>query len=88
MTNQGDKDQFLHPLGRYRGQFTPENLAFDANLQEFASRVSIICSLETGGKINPEDAYREIKQLWKQLAQSKKELLDRPPTTPPAIPED
>ncbi|MDX2215551.1 MAG: hypothetical protein SFY66_19965 [Oculatellaceae cyanobacterium bins.114] len=79
MTNDPDdsKDQFLYPLGRFRGEFTPENLAFDANLQEFANRVSILCSLETGGKISPVDAYEEIKRLWKQIETSKQNLLDR-----------
>lgn len=69
-----DKDNFLHPRSRYRGKFTPENLAFNANLQEFAQRVSYICGLETGGKISPEQAYHEIKDLWKQLKKSKQEL--------------
>lgn len=72
-----NKDQFLNPLSHYRGDFTPENLAFDANLQEFASRVSILCNLETGGKISPVNAYEEIKQLWKQLELSKENLLDQ-----------
>ena len=69
-----DKDNFLHPRSRYRGKFTPENLAFNANLQEFAQRVSYICGLETGGKISPEQAYHEIKDLWKKLKKSKQEL--------------
>jgi hypothetical protein len=30
--------------------------------------------LETGGKVTPEDAYKQIKLLWKQLKQSKKQL--------------
>ncbi|MBD2462060.1 hypothetical protein H6G89_13480 [Oscillatoria sp. FACHB-1407] len=79
MTNDSDssKDQFLNPLGRFRGEFTPENLAFDANLQEFANRVSILCSLETGGKISPVAAYEEIKQLWAQLETSKENLLEQ-----------
>jgi hypothetical protein len=71
-----DKEQFLHPKSRYYGEFTPKNLAFNANLQEFASRVALICSLETGGKISPEEAYHRIKQLWSQLQQSKRYLLD------------
>lgn len=71
MTN---RDDFLHPRSRYYGDFTPENLAFNANLQEFAQKVTYICSLETGGKISPEDAYKQIKSLWKQLRNSKKNL--------------
>lgn len=69
------KDEFLMPRGKYHGEFTPQNLAFNANLQEFAQRVSIICNLETGGKISSEDAYKDIKKLWKDLKASKKNLL-------------
>ncbi|NJO40329.1 MAG: hypothetical protein HC769_01805 [Cyanobacteria bacterium CRU_2_1] len=83
-----DKDEFFNPQGRYYGEFTPENLAFNANLQEFANRVSIICGLETGGKIAPEDAYKEIKHMWKQLKRSKAELLDAPELPPPDLPPD
>jgi len=70
------KQQFINPTSRYYGEFTPEQLAFNANLQEFANRVSIVCGLETGGKISSHDAYDQIKQLWKQLKTSKKQLLD------------
>ncbi|OCQ97167.1 hypothetical protein BCD64_16565 [Nostoc sp. MBR 210] len=69
-----DKDDFIYPKGRYYGQVKPENLVFNSNLQEFANKVSYVCSLETGGKIPPEDAYEQIKALWKQLKQSKKQL--------------
>lgn len=68
------KDNFLYPRGRYYGQVKPENLVFNANLQEFAQRVSYICNLETGGKLPPEDAYEQIKALWKQLKNTKKQL--------------
>jgi hypothetical protein len=81
------KDKFFNPQSRFRGEFSPENLAFDANLQEFANRIAIICNLETGGRIAPEDAYKQIKQLWKQLKQSKNELLDVPKPPKPELPE-
>jgi hypothetical protein len=68
------KDDFLYPRGRYYGQVKPENLVFNANLQEFAQRVSYICNLETGGKLPPDDAYEQIKALWKSLKQTKKQL--------------
>jgi hypothetical protein len=35
-----EKEKFLYPTGKYYGEFTPENLTFNANLQEFAQRVS------------------------------------------------
>jgi len=68
------KDEFLYPRSRYQGEFRPERLVFNANLQEFAQRVAYVCALETGGKISPGQAYLEIKQLWKQLKRSKKQL--------------
>lgn len=71
MLNRSD---FLYPRSRYRGQVKPENLVFNANLQEFSQRVSYICCLETGGKLSPEESYRQIKALWKQLKRSKKQL--------------
>jgi hypothetical protein len=72
--NQEDKNNFLYPRSRYHGQVKPENLVFNANLQEFAQRVSYICNLEIGGKVSSEEAYEKIKVLWKQLKQSKKQL--------------
>ncbi len=68
------KDNFIYPRGRYYGQVKPENLVFNSNLQEFAQKISYICNLETAGKISPEDAYEQVKELWKSLKQSKKEL--------------
>ncbi len=69
-----DLQDFLYPRRRYDGSFSLENLAFDANLQEFAQRVNYICNLENGGKLSPHEAYEEIKVLWKQLKSSKKKL--------------
>ncbi len=69
-----EKDKFLHPYYPYRGEIKPENLVFNANLQEFAQKISYICNLETAGKIKPEEAYHRIKNLWKTLKKSKKEL--------------
>lgn len=73
MNNQ-KKEDFLYPRHRYYGEFTPEKLVFNANLQQFAQRVSYICSLETGGKIDTLQAYKQIKALWKQLKASKQQL--------------
>ena len=71
-----DLDNFLYPVHNYHGEFTPNNLAFNANIQEFAQKISYVCSLETGGKISPEEAYKKIKSLWKALRQSKHNLID------------
>jgi hypothetical protein len=67
-------DFYLFPRNRYQGQVVPENLIFNANLQEFTQRISYICSLETAGKLTPEESYQQIKDLWKQLKRSKKQL--------------
>ena len=77
MDSQEQLNQFLSPRHRYYGEFTPENLAFNANLQEFAQRVVLICSLETGGKVSSAEAYGDIKKLWKELKASKKNLLKK-----------
>lgn len=69
-----DKNSFLYPRSPYYGQVRPEHLVFNANLQEFAQRVSIICNLETNGKLSPVESYKQVKALWKQLKRSKKQL--------------
>ncbi len=60
--------------------FSAEDMLFDANLQEFAHRIGIICGLESGGQLPPDQAYRQIKNLWKQLKRSRKNLgIGQPP---------
>ncbi|WP_088891222.1 DUF7219 family protein [Leptolyngbya ohadii] len=71
MTNRTD---FIQARSRYRGEVKPENLVFNANLQEFSQRVRFISSLETNGKMTPEEAFHQIRSLWKQLKRSRKEL--------------
>lgn len=80
--SKNTKDELLYPLGNYHGEFTPQNLAFNANLQQFAQQVIYLCGLETNGKMSAEDTYDEIKKFWKQLKHSKKELLDNTDFTP------
>lgn len=67
-------DFFLYHNSRYHGEIKPENLVFNANLQEFTQKISYICSLETAGKLTPEESYQQIKQLWKDLKRTKKQL--------------
>lgn len=67
-------DSFLYPRNHYNGEFKPENLVFNANLQEFSQKIGYICSLETGGKLTPDESYRQIKSLWKDLKRSSKAL--------------
>lgn len=72
--NQVDKNNFFYPRSSYYGQVKPENLVFNANLQEFSQRVNYICNLETNGKLTPQESYNQIKDLWQQLKRTKKEL--------------
>ncbi|MEM6403993.1 MAG: hypothetical protein AAF757_27855 [Cyanobacteria bacterium P01_D01_bin.116] len=79
--DNADKENFLFPRSRYYGQFKPENLVFNANLQTFAQKAGYIVNLQTSGKISPEEAYKQIKVLWKKLKHSKKELgIDEEPS--------
>lgn len=73
-TAQINKNQFLYPSDRYHGEFSPENLVFSANLQEFTQRASYIYNLQNSGKLNSQEAYNRIEALWKQLEHSKKQL--------------
>lgn len=69
-----DKKSFFYPRARYQGDIKPENMVFNANLQEFAQRVTFLSCLETSGKISPTDAYEQINDLWEELKQSKHNL--------------
>ena len=69
-----EKQALLCPRARYYGYERPQNLVFNANLQEFAQRVSFIANLGTGGKLSPSESYNQIKALCQQLKSSKKVL--------------
>lgn len=69
-----DVTNFLLPRSRYRGQVKPENLVFNANLQEFSQRVGLISGLETNGKLSPAESYQQIRDLWEQLSRSYEQL--------------
>ncbi len=68
------KYNFLYPRNPYHGKFTPQALAFNANLQEFAQAAAYISGLHTGGKLSSEEAYKKLDGLWKQLKESKKAM--------------
>jgi hypothetical protein len=75
-STQGEQNlaALMFSRSRYYGEFTPQNLAFNANLQEFSQSVGYICALETGGKLSPQEAYKKVKKLYKRLKKSKKAL--------------
>ncbi|MCT0226107.1 hypothetical protein KQ310_13280 [Synechococcus sp. CS-1328] len=63
--------------GGYRGLgWSPERLVFHQNLESFAERVGLIVGLQGNGKISQEQAYAEIREIWKELRYSKDALLD------------
>jgi len=55
-------------------ELSSEDLIFDANSREFADRVGIICGLERGGHLSAIEAYGQIREIWKALKRSKKNL--------------
>jgi hypothetical protein len=62
-----------HPDHPYQPN-SPEEILFNDNLREFTVKVGQICGLESNGKISQEEAYRRIRDLWKLLKRSKKNL--------------
>lgn len=54
----------------YLGEVKPENLVFNANLQEFSECVTQICYQANQEQLSSEQAFAEIKELWHQLKQS------------------
>lgn len=73
-SEHNDKKRFFYPQATYHGEVKPENLIFNANLQEFDHKVRYITALQTSGTLDPIDAYKQIKELWRQLKNSKKML--------------
>jgi len=66
--------------GGYRGQdWSPERLMFHQNLESFAEGVGLVVGLQANGKLSQDQAYAEIRRMWKGLKGSKGSLLsDRP----------
>lgn len=65
---------FLNPRYPYRGSDQPEDILFNANLQEFAQQVSYIAALQSNGKMSAYESYKKIKQQWKKLKKTHKQL--------------
>jgi hypothetical protein len=78
------KTDFLYPRYPYYGDPQQQYAALDANLQDFAQRVGVIACLESNGKIGAPEAFEQIKALYKQLKQSKKNLADAIESLPQA----
>jgi len=73
-------DGIRSPMERFssfRGEnWSPQRLVFHQNLEQFAERVGLIVGLQANGKIDQDTAYDEIKSLWAELKESKKDLLN------------
>ena len=66
----------LEAHSSYRGDdWTPTSLVFHQNLESFAERVGLIVALQSNGKLSQEEAYAQIRTIWKKLGESKKDLL-------------
>lgn len=66
----------MEGFSSYRGEnWSPERLVFHQNLEQFAERVGLIVGLQANGKIGQDAAFDEIKALWSNLKDSKKDLL-------------
>lgn len=46
--------------------------SFERALARFGDKVALIAGLEIGDKISPEEAYQEIKKLYKGLKKLRK----------------
>jgi hypothetical protein len=46
--------------------------AFERALARFGDKVALIAGLEVSNKMTPEDAYQEIKNLYKELKKLRK----------------
>ena len=46
---------------------------FERALARFGDKVSLIAGLELSGKLSPEDAYQQIKALYKELKDQRKQ---------------
>ncbi len=53
----------------------PQRAAFHQNLEQFADRIGLIVGLQANGKVSQEEAYEQIKELWKALKVSRTDLL-------------
>ena len=65
----------MESFSAYHGDdWSPQRLAFHQNLERFADRVGLIVGLQSNGTLNQDQAYDEIRKLWKELKGSKNGL--------------
>jgi len=66
----------------YHAFKSQEEIVLDGSLQEFATKIGYICSLEHGHKIEPLEAYKRVKEMYKQLKKVKKEIFPKLEVSP------
>ena len=74
-----DQDGIRNPMEIYSSfhgkDWSPQRVAFHQNLEQFADRIGLIVGLQANGKVSQEEAYEQIKELWKTLKISRNDLL-------------
>jgi hypothetical protein len=75
-TPKQTKEEFLYPTPPINpdADMSFLNIAQINNLNNFTHHVSYLTNMAIGGKITVEDAYAEIKKLYKAMRQSRKSL--------------
>jgi hypothetical protein len=75
-TTQQKKEEFLYPQPPLNpdADFSFLEMAQINNLNNFSHHVSYLTNMAIGNKLQPEDAYKEIKKLYKAMKQSHKSL--------------
>jgi hypothetical protein len=70
------KEDFLYPTPPINpdSDMSFLDIAQINNLNNFTHHVSYLTNMAIGGKITVEDAYKEIKKLYKAMRQSRKSL--------------
>jgi hypothetical protein len=74
--SQQAKEQFLFstPPINPDSDLNFVEIAQTSNINNFSHHVSYLANMVIGGKLKPEDAYKEIKKLYKALKHSHKSL--------------
>jgi hypothetical protein len=70
------KDEFLYPTPPINPDADVSflDIATINNLNNFTHHVSYLTNMAIGGKLKPNDAFDEIKKLYKAMKQSHKTL--------------
>ena len=76
MADQGGIRNPMEIHSSFHGKdWSPQRAAFHQNLEQFADRIGLIVGLQANGKVSQEEAYEQIKELWKTLKISRNDLL-------------